>query len=51
MSADVVFFVFIFFSLAVIGAKKSWRWFDDKGEIKEASKQGALGLLGKIFKK
>lgn len=50
-SADVVFFLLIVIPLAFCGFRKMGRWFDDKGEIKEATKQGVLGVLGMWFKK
>jgi hypothetical protein len=46
VSSDTVFFVFIFFSLAVIGAKKSWRWFDSDDKVKK----GAQSWLASMFK-
>jgi hypothetical protein len=46
MNSDLVFFVFIFFTLAVIGAKKSWRWFDSDDKVKK----GAQGWLANLFK-
>lgn len=50
-SADTVFFLLIAIPLAFHGFRKMGRWFDDKGEVKEATKQGVLGLIGKFFKK
>jgi hypothetical protein len=50
MSSDTVFFVFIFFSLAVIGAKKSWGWWDPDGKVKKAAQDGAAGWLSRLFK-
>lgn len=49
-SADTVFFLLIVVPLAFYGFRKMGRWFDDKGEIKEATKQGVLGVLSKFFK-
>jgi len=46
MSSDTVFFLFVFFSLAVIGAKKSWQWFDADHKVKK----GAQGWLANLFK-
>jgi hypothetical protein len=46
MSSDTVFFLFIFLSLAVIGAKKSWHWFDSGDQVKSA----AQGWLSRLFK-
>jgi hypothetical protein len=51
MSSDTVFFLFIFFSLAVIGAKKSWRWFDSGDKVKSAAQDGLAGWFTSIFKK
>jgi hypothetical protein len=46
MSGDYVLFLFIFVSLAIIGAKKSWRWFDSGDKVKSA----AQGWLLRRFK-
>jgi hypothetical protein len=37
MNSDLVPLVFIFFSLAVIGAKKPWCWFDSDDKVKSAA--------------
>jgi hypothetical protein len=37
MSSDTVFFVFIFFSLAVIGARKMWQSFDSDDKVKKSA--------------
>jgi hypothetical protein len=50
MSSDTVFFMFIFLSLAVIGAKKSWAWFDKDDKVKKAAQDGAASWLGRMFK-
>ena len=50
-SGEMVFFLLIAVPLAFHGFRKMGRWFDDKGEIKEKTKQGVLGMLGKFFKK
>lgn len=49
-SGDVVLFLMIVVPLAIIGCRKFGAWFDDRGEIKERTKQGILGLLGRWFK-
>jgi hypothetical protein len=48
---DLVLFWLIVIPLAIYGCRKFGRWFDDKGEIKEATQKGVLGLVGKFFKK
>jgi hypothetical protein len=48
---EPVLFWLIAIPLAFHGFRKVGRWFDDKGEVKEATKQGVLGLIGKFFKK
>jgi hypothetical protein len=50
-SGEMVLFLLIAVPLAFHGFKKLGRWFDDKGEIKEVTKQGVLGMLNKFFKK
>jgi hypothetical protein len=49
-SADVVFFLMIVIPLAIMGCRKFGRWFDPKDEIKDRTKQGVLGLLGRWLK-
>ncbi len=50
-SGDVVLFLMIVVPLAIMGCRKFGRWFDDKGEIKERTKQGVLGMLNTWLKK
>jgi hypothetical protein len=50
-SGDVVLFLMIVIPLAIMGCRKFGRWFDDKGEIKDATQKGVLGLVNKWFKK
>lgn len=46
MSGDYFLFLIVFVSLALIGAKKSWRWFDSGDKVKSA----AQGWFIKLFK-
>jgi hypothetical protein len=39
MSSDTVFFVFIFFSLAVIGGRKMWQSFDSDEKVKKSAQK------------
>lgn len=50
-SGEMVLFLLIVLPLAFHGFRKVGRWFDDKGEIKEATKQGVLGTIQRLFKK
>lgn len=49
-SGDVVLFLMIVVPLAIMGFRKFEKWLDPKAEIKERTKQGVLGLLGRWFK-
>lgn len=48
---ELVFFWLLILPLAFHGFRKFGKWFDDKGEIKEATKQGVLGKINVWFKK
>ncbi|MCI0719447.1 MAG: hypothetical protein L0338_10845 [Acidobacteria bacterium] len=50
-SEEMVLFLLIVIPLAMLGMKKTWKWFDDKGEVKEATQKGVLGLVNRWFKK
>jgi hypothetical protein len=45
MSGETFIVAFIFFSLAVIGAKKSWKWFDSGDKVKDAAQSWLTGTL------
>jgi hypothetical protein len=49
-SGDVVLFLMIVVPLAIMGCRKFGDWIDPKGEIKERTKQGVLGMLGRWLK-
>lgn len=49
-SGEVVFFLMIVIPLAIHGCKKLGDWIDPKGEIKESTKDGLLGMIRKRFK-
>ncbi len=45
MSGETYILLFIFFSLAVIGAKKSWAWFDADDKVKKAGQNWFISLF------
>lgn len=47
MSSETVFFVFIFFSLAVIGGRKMWQSFDSDGKVRKFAQEGLASKFGK----
>ncbi len=47
---DTFLWWLIILPFAFHGFRKLGKWFDDKGEVKEATKQGVLGMIGRWLK-
>jgi hypothetical protein len=45
MDGQTFLIVLTFFSLAIIGAKKSWAWFDGDDKVKKAGQNWLIRLL------
>ena len=48
---EMVLFLLIVIPLALHGCRKFGRWFDDKGEVKDATQKGVVGLINRLFRK
>ena len=48
---EMVLFLLIVIPLALHGCRKFGRWFDDKGEVKDATQKGVVVLINRLFRK